>query len=204
MKRCDWSTHDDINVEYHDKEWGVPVRDDRKLFEMLILEGTQAGLSWSTVLKRREEYRKAYDDFDPIKMGRWGSGKIEELMRNPAIIRNRLKINAARSNAQAYSKVTKEYGSFSRFIWSFVKGVPMHNSWKSSDEIPVSTDESERMSKALKKYGFKFAGPTICYAFMQAVGMVNDHVVTCFRYKEIKNLAGGKVVIGTENKSTEG
>ena len=188
MKRCDWSTNDEIYIEYHDKEWGVPVYDDRKLFEMLILEGAQAGLSWLTILKRRENYRYAYDGFDPIKMEKWDSNKITELLNNPEIIRNKLKVNAAKVNAQAYLKVTKEYGSFNSFIWSFVNGVPVNNSWKSLNEIPASTKESERMSKKLKKNGFKFVGPTICYAFMQAVGMVNDHLVACFRYKEIKNL----------------
>ena len=188
MKRCDWSTNDEIYIEYHDKEWGVPVYDDRKLFEMLILESAQAGLSWLTILKRRENYRYAYDGFDPIKMEKWDSNKITELLNNPEIIRNKLKVNAAKVNAQAYLKVTKEYGSFNSFIWSFVNGVPVNNSWKSLNEIPASTKESERMSKKLKKNGFKFVGPTICYAFMQAVGMVNDHLATCFRYKEIKNL----------------
>jgi DNA-3-methyladenine glycosylase I len=188
MKRCDWSTDDQIYIEYHDKEWGVPVYDDGKLFEMLILEGAQAGLSWITILKRRDGYRRAYDDFDPIKMGKWDSDKIAELLNNSNIIRNKLKINAAKSNAQAFLKVTKKYGSFSSFIWSFVNGVPMNHSWKSLTEIPASTKESERMSKALRENGFKFVGPTICYAFMQAVGMVNDHIVTCFRHKEIADI----------------
>ncbi|MFZ0449141.1 MAG: DNA-3-methyladenine glycosylase I [Desulfatiglandaceae bacterium] len=188
MKRCDWSANDEIYIEYHDKEWGVPVYEDGKLFEMLILEGAQAGLSWITILKRRESYRHAYDNFDPIKMGKWDSNKITELLNNPEIVRNKLKVNAAKSNAQAYLKVTEKYGSFNSFMWSFVNGVPMNNAWKSLNEIPVSTKESERMSKELKKNGFKFVGPTICYAFMQAVGMVNDHIETCFRYKEITNI----------------
>ncbi|MFH1216951.1 MAG: DNA-3-methyladenine glycosylase I [Pseudomonadota bacterium] len=188
MKRCEWAVNDEMYVEYHDKEWAVPVHDDKKLFEMLILEGAQAGLSWITILRKRENYRNAYDDFDPIKIAKWNSDKIEQLLNNPGIIRNRLKINAAKSNAIAYLKVAGEYGSFNSFIWSFVNGVPVKNSWKSPTEIPVSTKESEKMSKELKRNGFKFVGPTICYAFMQAVGMVNDHIETCFRYAEIKNL----------------
>ncbi len=188
MNRCDWLTNDEIYIKYHDKEWGVPVYKDRKLFEMLILEGSQAGLSWITILKRRETYRHAYDDFDPGKMAKWNSQKIKSLLKDPGIIRNKLKVAAAKSNAQAYLKITKKHGSFKNFIWSFVDGKPINNSWKSLSEIPASTNESDNMSKELKKNGFKFVGPTICYAFMQAVGMVNDHITTCFRYKEIKNL----------------
>ena len=188
MDRCDWLTNDEIYIKYHDKEWGVPVYKDRKLFEMLILEGSQAGLSWITILKRRETYRHAYDDFDPDKMAKWNSQKIKSLLKDPGIIRNKLKVAAAKSNAQAYLNITKEYGNFKNFIWSFVDGKPITNSWKSLSEIPASTKESDEMSKELKKNGFKFVGSTICYAFMQAVGMVNDHITTCFRYKEIKNL----------------
>ncbi len=188
MNRCDWPTNDDIYIEYHDKEWGVPVYKDKKLFEMLILEGSQAGLSWITILKRRETYRQAYDDFDPYKISKWDSNKIRKLLKDPGIIRNKLKVTAAKLNAQAYLKIIKEYGSFKNFIWSFVDGKPMKNSWRSLPEIPASTKESDEMSKELKKNGFKFVGSTICYAFMQAVGMVNDHITTCFRYNEIKNL----------------
>jgi DNA-3-methyladenine glycosylase I len=187
-KRCDWLTNEEIYLEYHDKEWGVPVYDDRKLFEMLILEGSQAGLSWITILKRRVTYRKAYDNFDPEKMAKWNSGKINKLLKDPGIIRNKLKVEAAKQNAQAYLKIIKEYGSFKDFLWSFVDGKPINNSWKSLSEIPATTKESDAMSKALKKRGFKFVGPTICYAFMQAVGMVNDHTTMCFRYNEVKNL----------------
>ena len=183
MKRCEWANSDEAYIVYHDTEWGMPVHDDRKLFEMLILEGAQAGLSWLTVLKRRENYRKAYDYFDPAKIAQWDQEKIASLLQNPGIIRNRLKVEAARSNARAFLQTAEEYGSFDTFIWSFVGGRPIRNSWKDIKEIPATTPESDRMSKDLKKRGFRFVGPTICYAFMQAVGMVNDHVVDCFRYK---------------------
>jgi DNA-3-methyladenine glycosylase I len=159
------------------------VHDDRKLFEMLILEGAQAGLSWLTVLKRQNTYRIAYDGFDPVKMSQWNQKKIESLLQDPGIIRNRLKVEAARTNAQSFLKIVEEFGSFNTFIWSFVKGKPLQNSWKSLNEIPATTPESETMSKELKKRGFKFVGSTICYAFMQAVGMVNDHTIDCFRHK---------------------
>jgi DNA-3-methyladenine glycosylase I len=184
-KRCDWLTVDAIYIAYHDIEWGVPVHDDTKLFEMLILEGAQAGLSWLTVLKRRESYRQAYDSFDPAKIAKWDKAKIEALLKNPGIIRNRLKVKAAVINAQAYLKVIEEFGSFDAFIWSFVGDSPIRNSWRNIKEIPATTPESDTMSKELKKRGFKFTGSTICYAFMQAVGMVNDHTVDCFRYNEI-------------------
>ena len=183
-KRCDWLTDEEIYVEYHDKEWGVPVYDDRKLFEMLILEGSQAGLSWITVLKRRVTYRKAYDNFDPEKIAKWNSGKINKLLKDPGIIRNRLKVAAANQNAQAYLTIIKEYGSFNDFLWSF-NGRPINNSWQSISDIPATTKVSDAMSKALKQKGFKFAGSTICYAFMQAVGMVNDHIVNCPRYRQV-------------------
>ncbi len=186
-KRCDWLTDNEIYLEYHDKEWGVPVYDDRALFEMLILEGSQAGLSWLTILKRRQTYKKAYDNFDPEKMAKWTNEKMEKLLKDPGIIRNRLKIAAAKQNAQAYLRIIKEYGSFRDFIWSFIDGKPINNSWKSFSDIPASTKESDKMSKVLKEHGFKFVGSTICYAYMQAVGMVNDHITACFRYNEIKN-----------------
>ncbi len=185
MKRCDWVTRDKAYIAYHDKEWGVPVHDDGKLFEMLILEGTQAGLSWLTVLKRRESYRKAYDGFDPVKIAAWDQPKIDALLQDPGIIRNRLKVQAARSNARAFLQIVEELGSFNNFIWSFVDGNPINNSWNTIKDIPATTPESDRMSKDLKKRGFKFVGSTICYAFMQAVGMVNDHTVDCYRHKEL-------------------
>ena len=189
VKRCDWLTEDKTYIAYHDSEWGVPVHDDIKLFEMLILEGAQAGLSWLTILKRRDTYRIAYNGFDPVKMAQWNQNKIESLLNDPGVIRNRLKVEAARTNAQAFLKVDDEFGSFDDFIWSFVKGRPILNSWKTIKEIPATTHESDRMSKELKKRGFKFVGSTICYAFMQSVGMVNDHTVDCFRYKELHNKA---------------
>jgi DNA-3-methyladenine glycosylase I len=189
MQRCNWLTDNELYISYHDEEWGVPVHDEIKLFEMLLLEGSQAGLSWLTVLKRRESYRKAYDGFDPVKIAQWDQEKIESLLKNPGIIRNKLKVEAARTNAQAYLQVVKEFGSFDAFIWSFVGGSPIRNSWKTMNEIPATTPESDRMSKDLKKRGFKFVGSTICYAFMQAVGMVNDHTVDCFRYKKLSKKA---------------
>lgn len=185
-KRCEWLTEDEIYLDYHDKEWGVPVYDDRALFEMLILEGAQAGLSWITILKRRQTYRKAYDGFNPEKMAKWSDEKVHELLKDPGVIRNRLKITAAKLNAQAYLKVVKDDGSFTDYIWSFVGGKPITNHWKATSEIPTTTKESDAMSKSLKKKGFKFVGSTICYAFMQAVGMVNDHITTCYRHNEIK------------------
>lgn len=187
-KRCEWLSDDEVYVEYHDKEWGVPVYDDALLFEMLILEGAQAGLSWITILKRRETYRIAYDGFDPHRMSKWNEDKITDLLKDPGIIRNKLKVRAAKQNAQSYLKIVEDYGSFSKFLWSFVDNKPIINSWKSLDQIPITTKESDAMSKALKKHGFKFVGSTICYAFMQAVGMVNDHIVSCYRYNEINNL----------------
>ena len=185
--RCSWPKDDPTCLAYHDKEWGVPVYDDHELFEMLILEGAQAGLSWITILKRRENYRKAYDGFDPSVMGAWKESKIISLYANKDIIRNRLKIIAARGNARAYMKVLEEFTSFREFIWSFVNHKPVTNFWNTLDETPVQTLESEMMSKALKKRGFKFTGSTICYAYMQAVGMVNDHITSCFRHEEIRS-----------------
>jgi len=185
-KRCDWLTDDEIYLEYHDKEWGVPVFDDRALFEMLILEGAQAGLSWITILKRRQTYKKAYNNFDPDKMAKWTDIKIQRLLKDPGIIRNRLKVAAAKQNAQAYLQVIKNHGTFKNFIWSFIGAKPITNCWKTVSEIPAITKESDAMAKALKTKGFKFAGSTICYAFMQAVGMVNDHITSCYRYEEIR------------------
>ncbi len=175
-----------MELSYHDDEWGVENHDDRTLFEFLILEGAQAGLSWSTILNKREGYRKAFDNFDALKISQYSENKISTLLANPEIIRNRLKINSTITNARAFLQVQKELGSFDNYIWKFVNGKPIMNSWKKITDIPSSTPESEAMSRDLKKRGFKFVGATICYAFMQAVGMVNDHVVNCFRYKYIK------------------
>jgi DNA-3-methyladenine glycosylase I len=171
--------------QYHDKEWGVPNHDDESLFEFLILEGVQAGLSWNTILQKRENFRKAFDNFDYKKIALYKEEKIEELMNNSGIIRNRLKINAAITNAKAFLKIQKEFGSFDKYLWQFVNNTPIVNKFESLSELPSQTTESELMSKDLKKRGFKFIGPTICYAFMQAVGMVNDHLISCFRYDEI-------------------
>ena len=186
--RCEWGTVSQLYIDYHDNEWGVPVHDDRMLFEFLVLEGAQAGLSWETVLKKRENYRKAFSDFDPVKISRYGDKKIETLLENKGIIRNRLKIASAVNNAKRFLEVQKEFGTFDAYIWQFVNGKPIPNRFKSMQEIPATTKESDAMSKDLKKRGFKFVGPTICYAHMQATGMVNDHVVDCFRYKEIKKI----------------
>ena len=188
MKRCEWSDGSELYKDYHDKEWGVPVHDDRQLFEFLILEGAQAGLSWLTILKKREGYRKAFNNFDAKKISRYSDKKIAKLLSNPEIVRNRLKINAAIINAKSFLDVQKEFGTFDSYIWQFVAGKTIRNRWKSISEIPASTPESEAMSIDLKKRGFKFVGATICYAFMQAVGMVNDHTTKCFRYSELKNL----------------
>jgi len=186
MKRCEWANKNECEQSYHDKEWGVAIHDDRSLFEFLILEGAQAGLSWSTILRKREGYRKAFDNFDARKISRYSKKDISRLLANPEIIRNKLKINATVTNARAFLQVQGEFGSFDCYIWQFVHGKPIQNSWKRMTDIPSSSPESEAMSKDLQKRGFKFVGATICYAFMQAVGMVNDHVVGCFRHKEVK------------------
>lgn len=191
MKRCDWAVGSELYLEYHDKEWGVPVHDDRLLFEFLILEGAQAGLSWSTILQKRQNYRIAFDHFDCEKVARYSDGKIAELLQDKGIVRNKLKVRAAVVNAQAFLKIQEEYGSFDSYIWRFVDGAPIQNHWRNLSEIPANTAESDSMSKEIKKRGFKFVGSTICYAFMQAVGMVNDHVVDCFRHSEIVELAKG-------------
>lgn len=183
--RCGWGEGDDLYVAYHDEEWGVPCHDDQKLFEMLILEGAQAGLSWSTILHKRENYRAAFDQFDPAKVACYDEAKIAALLQNPGIVRNRLKVNAAVANAKAFLDVQREFGSFDAYIWQFVGGKPIQNAWHTLSEIPAETDEARAMSKDLKKRGFKFVGPTICYAFMQACGLVNDHVMWCFRYGEV-------------------
>ncbi len=187
MKRCEWANRDELEQSYHDNEWGVAVHDDRRLFEFLILEGAQAGLSWSTILRKREGYRKAFDNFDVQKISRYTENDVARLLANTEIIRNKLKIKATITNARAFRQVQEQFGSFDRYIWQFVKGKPLQNSWEKMIEIPASTPESRAMSKDLQKRGFKFVGPTICYAFMQAVGMVNDHVVDCFRCEELQN-----------------
>ena len=187
MKRCEWANGGELERSYHDNEWGVAIHDDRRLFEFLILEGAQAGLSWSTILKKREGYRKAFHNFDARKIFQYTDKDASRLLVNPEIIRNRLKIAATIINARAFLSVQEQFGSFDHYIWQFVNGKPIRNSWKKITDIPSSTSESDAMSKDLKKRGFKFVGTTICYAFMQAVGMVNDHVVSCFRYEELKN-----------------
>ena len=187
MKRCEWPAEDELMIRYHDEEWGVPVHDDRKLFEFMVLDGAQAGLSWSTVLKKRENYREAFDNFDPKLVAEYNEGKIEELMSNSGIIRNRRKIEGAIKNARAFLEVQKEFGSFDKYIWEFVGGKPIVNSWRTLSQIPATSPESDVMSKDLKRRGFTFVGTTICYAFMQAAGMVNDHVVECFRYAQIND-----------------
>jgi len=184
--RCEWVPDNPLYRKYHDKEWGVPVHDNRRLFEFLILEGMQAGLSWSTILNKRENFRAAFDNFEARKIAEYDDKKIEELISNKGIIRNRRKIEAAIKNARAFLNITKEFGSFDSYIWQFVGGEPKKNSWKSVKDIPAKTSESEAMSKDLSRRGFKFIGPTICYAFMQAVGVVNDHTVDCFRYNQIQ------------------
>jgi DNA-3-methyladenine glycosylase I len=185
--RCSWCTGNEIYENYHDYEWGVPVHDDNKHFEMIVLDGAQAGLSWLTVLKKRENYREAFARFDPRKVAEFNENKIEELMNNKGIIRNRQKIRSAIKNAGAFIKVQEEFGSFDKFIWSFVNNKTIVNSWENDSEIPATSLESDEMSKELKKRGFSFVGSTICYAYMQAAGMVNDHVTRCFRYEEINN-----------------
>ena len=180
VKRCGWVDMDNPQyIEYHDEEWGIPVHDDQKHFEMILLEGAQAGLSWATILKKREGYRKAFADFDPGKVARFRESRLEKLMQDPGIVRNRLKIWGAVSSAKAFLQVQKEFGSFDAFIWQFVGGKPKVNKWKSLSEVPANTPESDAMSKELKKRGFKFVGSTICYAYMQAAGLVNDHEVSC-------------------------
>lgn len=183
-KRCEWAV-DPLNIIYHDTEWGVPVHDDTKLFEFLILEGAQAGLSWTTILKKRENYKKAFDSFNPKKIALYDSKKIHSLLEDSGIIRNKLKITAAIQNAKTFLEVQKEFGSFDVYIWKFVNNTPIKHSFISLHEYPSKTKEAEDMSKNLLKRGFKFVGPTICYAFMQAMGLVNDHQTTCFRYKEV-------------------
>lgn len=186
-QRCGWAKKP-LDIEYHDKEWGVPLHDEDKLFEFLILEGFQAGLSWSTILAKRENFRKAFDNFDYKKIAKYDQKKIDKLLQDAGIIRNKLKINATITNAVAYMEVQKEFGSFAKYIWSFTDGKTIINKWKSMDQIPATSEISDAMSKDLKKRGFKFVGSTICYANMQAIGMVNDHLISCFRYKDLSKL----------------
>ena len=187
-KRCQWCSSDPLYITYHDEEWGVPVHDDRLLFEFLILEGAQAGLSWLTVLKKRENYRKAFHNFDATRVAKYTAKDINRLMADTGIIRNRLKIESAIKNAKGVLRIQKEQGSFDAYLWGYVDNTPIQNSWKSMTDLPAQTELSETMSKDLKKRGFNFVGPTICYAFMQAVGMVNDHTTDCFRYDEVSKV----------------
>ena len=182
--RCAWA-NTPLSIAYHDAEWGVPLHDDRRLFEFLVLEGAQAGLSWELILRKRDAYRAAFDDFDPVIVADYNDDKIAELLSNPGIIRNRLKIAAAIGNARVFLEIQGEYGTFDAYIWQFIGGIPARNAWRSLAEIPASTPESGEMSRQLRRRGFRFVGPTICYALMQAIGMVNDHTTDCFRYPEI-------------------
>jgi len=184
-KRCSWCGDDPLYVDYHDKEWGVPLHDERRLFEMLILEGAQAGLSWITILKKRDNYRRAFNNFDAEKIATYQQGDIDRLLGDAGIVRNKLKINAAVQNAIAVLKIREEYGSLDAFLWRYVDGEPLQNRWASMDEVPAETELSARLSKDLKKLGCRFVGPTICYAYMQSIGMVNDHVTSCYRYAEL-------------------
>jgi len=185
IQRCDWGEGDPLMLEYHDHEWGVPVHDDRRLFEFLVLEGAQAGLSWMTILRKRDAYRAAFKDFDPAAVARFRETTIDRLMTLQAIVRNRRKIESAVRNAQVVQAIAKDQGSFDRYVWSFVAGQPKRNAWKTMGDIPAETDESRALSKDLIKHGANFVGPTICYAFMQATGLVNDHLVSCFRYRQL-------------------
>lgn len=186
MRRCGWSSLDEpLYLDYHDREWGVPVHDDRTLFEFLVLEGAQAGLSWWTILRKRENFRRAFDGFDPDKVASYDRAKVDRLLGDPGIIRNRLKINSAIQNARSFLRVQRDFGSFDSYVWRFVGGKPRVNRWRSLKEIPATTPQAVAMSKDLVRRGFRFVGPTICYAHMQATGMVNDHVTSCFRHREL-------------------
>ena len=186
QSRCDWTGASPLMIEYHDREWGVPLHDDRKLFEFLILEGAQAGLSWTTILNKRENFRRVFHNFDPERVARYTARDVKRLLADPGIIRNRLKIEAAINNARRFLEVQAEFGTFDRYIWQFVGGKPIRHRFKSLSEIPATTEQSDALSQHLQKRGFKFVGSTICYAHMQATGMVNDHLVHCFRYKEVQ------------------
>ena len=183
--RCPWASGEPLAIAYHDTEWGVPVHDDRIFFEFLILEGAQAGLSWNTILRKRSRYREAFSDFDPKRVARYDRSKIESLLLDPGIVRNRSKVEGAVRNARAFLRISEEFGTFNAYIWRFVGGQPVQNRWKALQQVPASTQISERMSKELKQRDFTFVGPSICYAFMQAVGLVNDHLVSCFRHEEL-------------------
>ena len=183
-KRCDWPGENKLMIEYHDTEWGVPLHDDRKLYEFLLLDSAQAGLSWQPILNKRENYRKAFDNFDPAKIAPYNQRKITSLLNNPGIVRNRLKVQSAVTNARAFLEIQAEFNSFDTYIWQFVNGATIRNHWKSLKDIPSTSPESDAMSKALKKRGFKFFGSTICYAFMQSAGMVNDHLTSCYRHAQ--------------------
>ena len=191
LQRCAWALASQQYIDYHDNDWGVPVHDDRKLFEMLILEGVQAGLSWSLILKKRVGYFEAFDGFNANKIAHYDDRKVQELLANPEIVRNKLKIKATIQNARAFLEVQSQYGSFDAFLWRFVDGHQVQNAWQTMQEVPASTRQSDAMSKELKQRGFTFVGSTICYAFMQAVGMVNDHMVPCFRWQEVRTLSSG-------------
>lgn len=186
MNRCTWCENNELNIKYHDEEWGVPVHDDDTLFEFLVLESAQAGLNWLTILKKRENYRKAYDNFDPVKVSKYDEEKINELVLNPGIIRNRQKIIASINNAKRFLEIQKEFGSFDKYIWAFVNNKSIINKWNDIKEVPANTELSLEISKQLKKRGFKFVGTTIIYSYMQAVGLVNDHIKNCFRHKQIQ------------------
>ena len=188
--RCEWCTGSDIEIAYHDKEWGVPLHDDQRLFEFLILEGAQAGLSWITILKKRDHYRKVFDQFDPLLVAEYSEKKVEKLLKDAGIVRNRLKVSSAVSNARLFLEVQAEFGSFDHYIWQFTDGKVINNSHRSHSDIAANSVESDAMSKDLKKRGFRFVGSTICYAYMQATGMVNDHTTDCFRYQQIHALSG--------------
>ncbi|MFX0049447.1 MAG: DNA-3-methyladenine glycosylase I [Candidatus Hermodarchaeota archaeon] len=188
VHRCKWATNEELMKEYHDKEWGTPQHDDKMLYELLILEGMQAGLSWNTVLKKRDNFRRVFDNFDYTKIIKYSENKIEELMQNEGIIRNRLKIQSVITNAKCFIEVQQEFGTFDKYIWAFVNNKTVHNSWKKLEELPSNTALSDKISKDMKKRGFKFIGTTIIYAFLQAIGVVNDHTTDCFRYDELVNL----------------
>ena len=190
--RCGWAGADPVYVAYHDEEWGVPVRDERRLFEFLVLEGAQAGLSWITILRKREHYRRAFARFDPVRVARFDRRAVRALLANPGLVRNVRKIESTVENARAFLRVQREFGSFTDYVWGFVGGSPRRNAWRSLATVPASTPESVAMSKDLRRRGFRFVGPTICYAFMQATGMVNDHLVSCFRYRQVGSAPRGR------------
>lgn len=198
-KTCEWHLTNNLMIDYHDKEWGVPLHDDRKLFEYITLDAFQAGLSWSTIINKRENFRKAFDNFEAEKISKYGDAKIGKLLNDEGIIRNKLKIYATIENAKLFLMLRREFGSFNKYIWQFTDGKTIINKWKSQKELPATSPESDAMSKDMKKRGFKFCGSTICYAFMQAAGMVNDHIVSCFRYKEINSIIKNKSILITKN-----